>query len=111
MDMTQATKVGAGEEAMEFSSSTKMDMDFIVDPLEMHLSGTMTMPNMLGEGGETTDLPMEMYMKQGTGFFMKDTASDSWLKLPDDNFDEILEQTASSADAKEQLEATKIIYR
>lgn len=103
MDMTQATKVGAGEEAMEFSSSTKMDMDFIVDPLEMHLSGTMTMPNMLGEGGETTDLPMEMYMKQGTGFFMKDTASDSWLKLPDDNFDEILEQTASSADAKEQL--------
>ncbi|MFJ7369829.1 DUF6612 family protein [Lysinibacillus sp. NPDC098008] len=107
MDMTQATKVGAGEEAMEFSSSTKMDMDFIVDPLEMHLSGTMTMPNMLGEGGETTDLPMEMYMKQGTGFFMKDTASDSWLKLPDDNFDEILEQTASSADAKEQLEQLK----
>ncbi|KOY81114.1 DUF6612 family protein [Lysinibacillus macroides] len=107
MDMTQATKVSAGEETMELSSSTKMDMDFIVDPLEMHLSGTMTMPNMFGEGGETTDLPIEMYMKQGTGFFMKDTASDSWLKLPDDNFDDILEQTASSADAKEQLEQLK----
>lgn len=38
---------------------------------------------------------------------MKDVTTDSWLKLPDENFDAILDQTAASADAKEQLEQLK----
>ena len=38
---------------------------------------------------------------------MKDSTTDSWLKLPDENFDAILDQTAASADAKEQLEQLK----
>ncbi len=104
MDMTQVTKVGSGEEAMEFSINSKMEMDIIVDPLAMHLSGSMSMPDMMSEGQETTDMPIEMYMKKDAGLFMKDVTTDSWLKLPDENFDAILDQTAASADAKEQLE-------
>lgn len=107
MDMTQVTKVGSGEEAMEFSINSKMEMDIIVDPLAMHLSGSMSMPDMMSEGQETTDMPIEMYMKKDAGLFMKDVTTDSWLKLPDENFDAILDQTASSADAKEQLEQLK----
>ncbi|MCR6521314.1 DUF6612 family protein [Lysinibacillus capsici] len=107
MDMTQVTKVGSGEEAMEFSIDSKMEMDIIVDPLAMHLSGSMTMPDMMNEGKETMDMPIEMYMKKDTGLFMKDSTTDSWLKLPDENFDAILDQTAASADAKEQLEQLK----
>ncbi len=107
MDMTQVTKVGAGEEAMEFSINSKMEMDIIVDPLAMHLSGSMSMPDMMSEGQETTDMPIEMYMKKDAGLFMKDVTTDSWLKLPDENFDAILDQTAASADAKEQLEQLK----
>ncbi|KUF29927.1 MULTISPECIES: DUF6612 family protein [Lysinibacillus] len=107
MDMTQVTKVGSGKEAMEFSIDSKMDMDIIVDPLAMHLSGSMSMPDMMSEGEETTDMPIEMYMKKDTGLFMKDMTTDSWIKLPDENFDEILDQTAASADAKEQLEHLK----
>lgn len=107
MDMTQVTKVGSGEEAMEFSIDSKMEMDIIVDPLAMHLSGSMTMPDMMNEGKETIDMPIEMYMKKDAGLFMKDSTTDSWLKLPDENFDAILDQTAASADAKEQLEQLK----
>ncbi|MFJ7920468.1 DUF6612 family protein [Lysinibacillus fusiformis] len=107
MDMTQVTKVGSGEEAMEFSINSKMEMDIIVDPLAMHLSGSMSMPDMMNEGQETTDMPIEMYMKKDAGLFMKDVTTDSWLKLPDENFDAILDQTAASADAKEQLEQLK----
>lgn len=107
MDMTQVTKVGSGDEAMEFSIDSKMEMDIIVDPLAMHLSGSMTMPDMMNEGKETMDMPIEMYMKKDTGLFMKDSTTDSWLKLPDENFDAILDQTAASADAKEQLEQLK----
>lgn len=107
MDMTQVTKVGSGEEAMEFSIDSKMEMDIIVDPLAMHLSGSMTMPDMMNEGDKTMDMPIEMYMKKDAGLFMKDSTTDSWLKLPDDNFDAILDQTAASADAKEQLEQLK----
>lgn len=107
MDMTQVTKVGSGEEAMEFSIDSNMEMDIIVDPLAMHLSGSMTMPDMMSEGEETTDMPIEMYMKKDTGLFMKETTTDSWIKLPDENFDAILDQTAASADAKEQLEQLK----
>ncbi|WP_243432611.1 DUF6612 family protein [Lysinibacillus sphaericus] len=107
MDVTQVTKVGAGEEAMEFSINSKMEMDIIVDPLAMHLSGSMSMPDMMSEGQETTDMPIEMYMKKDAGLFMKDVTTDSWLKLPDENFDAILDQTAASADAKEQLEQLK----
>jgi len=107
MDMTQVTKVGSGEEAMEFSIDSKMEMDIIVDPLAMHLSGSMTMPDMMNESEETMDMPIEMYMKKDAGLFMKDSTTDSWLKLPDENFDAILDQTAASADAKEQLEQLK----
>ena len=107
MDMTQVTKVGSGEEAMEFSIDSKMEMDIIVDPLAMHLSGSMTMPDMMNEGDKTMDMPIEMYMKKDAGLFMKDSTTDSWLKLPDENFDAILDQTAASADAKEQLEQLK----
>ncbi len=107
LDMTQVTKVGSGEEAMEFSINSKMEMDIIVDPLAMHLSGPMSMPDMMSEGQETTDMPIEMYMKKDAGLFMKDVTTDSWLKLPDENFDAILDQTAASADAKEQLEQLK----
>ncbi len=107
METNQVTKIDAGDESMEVAIDSKMEMDVIADPLAMHLSGSMTMPDMFGEGTEKSDMPLEMYMKQDQGFFMKDVASDSWLKLPKEQFDDILKQTASSADAKEQLQQLK----
>ncbi|MFJ7731454.1 DUF6612 family protein [Lysinibacillus sp. NPDC097231] len=107
MDMSQVTKVQSGEESMEFAVDSKMEMDVIIDPLAMHLSGTMTMPNMSGQDANKMEMPIDMYMKQDQGFFMKDITTDSWLKLSSEEFDAILDQTASSADAKEQLQQLK----
>ncbi|MGE7091074.1 DUF6612 family protein [Lysinibacillus sp. NPDC048646] len=107
METNQVTKIDAGDESTEVAIDSKMEMDVIADPLAMHLSGSITVPDMFGEGTEKSDMPIEMYMKQDQGFFMKDVASDSWSKLPKEQFDDILAQTASSADAKEQLQQLK----
>ncbi|MGE7946682.1 DUF6612 family protein [Lysinibacillus sp. NPDC093688] len=107
MEMTQESKVGSGEQSMEFSIDSKMDMDLVTDPIAMHLSGSMTMPDMANEGETTSEMPIDMYMKKDQGFFMKDTASDNWFKLPDEQLDTMLEQNASSANAKAQLEQLK----
>ena len=107
MDMEQVIKFGIGEESMEMNMDSQMDIDMIAKPLAMHLSGTMTVPDMFGEGDEKSSMPIEMYMKQDQGFFMKEPTSDSWMKMPSEEFDAILDQTASSANAKEQLEELK----
>ncbi|MFJ7738694.1 DUF6612 family protein [Lysinibacillus sp. NPDC097287] len=107
MDMEQVMKFGAGDESMEMNMDSQMDIDMIAKPLAMHLSGTMTVPDMFGEGDENSSMPIEMYMKQEQGFFMKDPTTEGWMKLPNEQFDAILDQTASSANAKEQLEQLK----
>ncbi|MFJ7950164.1 DUF6612 family protein [Lysinibacillus sp. NPDC096418] len=107
MDMEQAMKVVNGEETIEMNMDSQIDMDMITKPLAMHLSGTMSAPDMFGGGTEDSKLPIEMYMKQDQGFFMKDETSGSWMKLPNEQFDAILDQTASSANAQEQLAQLK----
>ncbi|MGE7688063.1 DUF6612 family protein [Lysinibacillus sp. NPDC097214] len=107
MEMTQESKVEAGEQSMEFSIDSKMNMDLVTDPIAMHLSGSMTMPDMASEGKTTSEMPIDMYMKKDQGVFMKDTASDSWFRLPDEQLDTMLEQNASSANAKAQLDQLK----
>ncbi|KOS67819.1 hypothetical protein AEA09_04120 [Lysinibacillus contaminans] len=107
MDMTQVMKFGAGEESMDMNIGSQMEIDMITKPLAMHLSGSMTMPDVFSGGAENSSLPIEMYMKQDQGFFMKDPTTEVWMKLPSEEFDAILDQTAASANAKEQLEQLK----
>ncbi|MEQ6357681.1 DUF6612 family protein [Lysinibacillus sp. M3] len=107
MELTQDSKVEAGEQSMEFSIKSNMDMDVVTDPIAMHLSGSMTMPDMASADQKSTEIPIDMYMKKDQGFFMKDEATNNWFKLPSEQFDDIMEQTASSADAKAQLEQLK----
>jgi len=107
MEMTQDSKVEAGEQSMEFSIDTKMDMDLVTDPLSMHVSGSMTMPDMANEGKTSSEMPIDLYMKKDQGIFMKDSASGTWFKLPDEQLDTMLEENASSANAKAQLDQLK----
>lgn len=107
VDMEQMIKFGIDEESMEINMDSQMDIDMIAEPLAMHLSGSTTVPNMFDEGAENSSMPIEMYMKQDQGFFMKEPTSDSWMKMPSEEFNAILDQTASSANAKEQLEELK----
>ncbi|MDM5229715.1 DUF6612 family protein [Lysinibacillus pakistanensis] len=109
MEMTQETKMGSGENAMEFTSDSKMEMDVVTEPLAMHVTVTTTAPDMLSEGDQNTEASVEMYMKQDLGIFVKDETSsdDKWLKLPSTDIDAIIKETASPANAKEQLDQLK----
>ncbi|MDD1502160.1 hypothetical protein PVA17_05170 [Lysinibacillus sp. CNPSo 3705] len=107
METTQDSKIGSGDQSMEFSIKSKMDMDVVTDPIAMHLSGSMTMPDMASADQKSTEMPIDMYMKKDQGFFMKDETTKTWYKLPNEQFDAIMEQTASSADAKTQLNQLK----
>lgn len=107
METTQDSKIGTGDQSMEFSIKSKMDMDVVTDPIAMHLSGSMTMPDMASADQKSTEMPIDMYMKKDQGFFMKDETTKTWYKLPNEQFDAIMEQTASSADAKAQLDQLK----
>lgn len=107
IDMSQVIQFGIDEESMVMNIDSQMDIDMIANPLAMHLSGTMSMPDLYGNGTENSSMPIEMYMKQDQGFFMKEPPSERWLKIPSEQFDAILDQTASSTNAKEQLEQLK----
>lgn len=107
IDMSQVIQFGIDEESMEMNIDSQMDIDMIANPLAMHLSGTMSMPDLYGNGTENSSMSIEMYMKQDQGFFMKEPPSERWLKIPSEQFDAILDQTASSTNAKEQLEQLK----
>lgn len=106
-EVTQEATMGSGDKEEKFISDTKMDVDVVTDPLGMHFSMTTTAPDMLDEGDKNNEASVEMYMNKDQGIFVKDETSNQWLKLPGDDFDSILEETSSSANAKEQLEQLK----
>ncbi|SOC18364.1 hypothetical protein SAMN05880501_11088 [Ureibacillus xyleni] len=104
MKMNQTLVFGSGEEKFEMGTKSNMKMDMIVDPLSMYMDGTMTMADP--ESGEDINVDMEMYMSD-QGLFMQDSESKQWMKLPSEQFDMVMGQTASQANAAEQLEALK----
>lgn len=107
IDLSQVIQFGVAEESMKMTIDSQMDIDMIANPLAMHLIGTMAMPDLFGNGKENSSMPIEMYMKQDQGFFMKEPTTESWMRIPSEQFDAILDQTASSTNAKEQLEQLK----
>ncbi|MGE7673995.1 DUF6612 family protein [Lysinibacillus sp. NPDC094403] len=106
-EVTQEAKMGSGDKAEKFTSDTKMDVDVVTDPLGMHFSMTTKAPDMLDEGDKNNEVSVEMYMNKDQGIFVKDETTDKWLKLPSDDFDSLLKETSSAANAKEQLEQLK----
>lgn len=101
IDMTQVVEIPGQEISMETTS--KMDMDMIVEPLSLHQKGTTSM-NMLGE--ETLGAPSEMQIESyltDQGFFMYDSMSTQWLKLPEDMYEQIMSMSQNQADPSQQL--------
>ncbi|MFC7685974.1 DUF6612 family protein [Ureibacillus sp. GCM10028918] len=98
--MNQKMIFGSGTESFEMSTISNMKMDMIVEPLETYMDGTIQMADP--ETGEETNLDMEMYMAK-EGLFMHDSETKQWLKLPSEQFDAIVGQTANQADVSDQL--------
>lgn len=101
IDMTQVVEIPAQEISMETSSI--MDMDMIIEPLSLHQKGTTSM-NMLGEEtlGEPGGMEIESYLTD-QGFFMYDSMSSQWMKLPKDMYEQIMSMSKNQADPSQQL--------
>jgi hypothetical protein len=101
IDMTQLIEFPSQEISME--STSKMDMDMVIEPLSLYQKGTtsMTMP-----GAETSEqldeMQIESYMTD-QGFFMSDSMSKKWTKLPADMYEQIMSMSQKQADPSQQL--------
>jgi len=58
-------------------------------------------------GGVMMEMPLEMYMIEADGFYMLNAEANEWMKLLDDQYEQMLAQTGAQADATAQLEQLK----
>ena len=108
IEMEQTITMSMFGEEMNISTSTNMDMDLIAKPLAFYVDGGMTMA-MEGEEEDFT-MPLKMYFTESDGFFMQDTMTSdeaTWMKLPNEAYEDILEEAGAASDASEQLLALK----
>ncbi len=92
----------------EITIKSDMTMDMTMDPMAMYAKGTSTMTDPTT--GEEMPLSYEMYMVKD-GFFMYDEMTAAWSKLPADNYEQMMEQSANQADASQQLEMLKTFIK
>ena len=105
MDQTMAM-IGEGEgEELNLTSSTNMDMSMTTKPMAFYSEGKMSMT--MADETEALEMPLKMYFTEAAGFYMYDMASEGWLKLPNESYEQILAQAGASTNATEQLEQLK----
>ena len=105
LDMVQLIEVPS--QGVSMDTTSKMTMDMNVEPLSIYQKGTtsMTVP-----GEEASSQPPEMeiesYMTE-EGFFIKDSMSQEWVKLPSDMYDQMMAMSENQADPSQQLNDLK----
>lgn len=101
LDMSQLIEVPSQGVSMDTTSNLTMDMN--VEPLSVYQKGTtaMTVP---GEESPTEpqDIEIESYMTED-GFFMRDSMTQQWMKLPTDMYEQMMAMSDSQADPAQQL--------
>ena len=103
VDMKQEMEMEFDGQQMLFTTASNFDMDAQQSPLAMFMTGTVAMD----VGGELMEMPLEMYMTEADGFYMLNAETNEWMKLPADQYEQMLAQTGAQADATEQLEQLK----
>lgn len=101
MKIDQTIGVDSEEGAFEMTSTSDFNMDMIIDPIQLYLEGTTAMKD--SESGEEMEAPMKMYMTQSDGFYIYEETAGSWLKLPQGEYDELMNQAGIQNDPSEQL--------
>ncbi|WP_413362721.1 DUF6612 family protein [Lysinibacillus sp. 3P01SB] len=101
MKVDQTIGVDSEEGAFEMTSTSDFNMDMIIDPIQLYLEGTTAMKD--SESGEEMEAPMKMYMTQSDGFYIYEETAGSWLKLPQGEYDELMNQAGIQNDPSEQL--------
>lgn len=103
VEMQQMSEMLMEEQVIQMTYASNFDMDISQAPVAMYINGTVEMN--VGEGN--MDVPLEMYMTEQEGLYMLNSDTNEWIKLPQEQQDQMLKQTASQADASQQLEQLK----
>lgn len=98
MDLNQKMNMPSEETTLEISS--KMDMEYIVEPMQMHQKGTSTV-NGLAEGMPAQTSESESYMT-ADDFYVYEESAGQWMKFPQEMMAGIM-NAAGQADASDQL--------
>ncbi|MFL0582751.1 DUF6612 family protein [Solibacillus silvestris] len=98
--MDQVTSFVMEGQTMEITSNSNLAMDIQQKPMAMYSKGTVKMDM----GDEKMDMPIEMYMTEEDGFYMLNGDTNEWMKMPDEQYEQLIAQTGAQADASEQLE-------
>ncbi|AMO85571.1 hypothetical protein B857_02771 [Solibacillus isronensis B3W22] len=98
--MDQVTSFVMEGQTMEITSNSNLAMDIQQKPMAMYSKGTVKMDM----GDEKMDMPIEMYMTEEDGFYMLNGDTNEWLKMPEEQYEQLIAQTGAQADASEQLE-------
>ncbi|MER2119186.1 MAG: DUF6612 family protein [Solibacillus sp.] len=98
--MDQVTSFVMDGQTMEMTSNSNLAMDIQQNPMAMYSKGTVKMDM----GDDKMEMPIEMYMTEEDGFYLFNGDSNEWLKMPDEQYEQLLAQTGAQADASEQLE-------
>ena len=104
VDMNQVMEMNVEGQTIHFTTASNLTMDVNQSPIAMYTKGTVGM-NMVDE--KMMEVPLEMYMTEKDGFYMLNGKTNEWLKLPAEQYDQMLAQTGAQADAAQQLEQLK----
>lgn len=99
IDMNQTMTMPSEEMTLDIKSA--LDMEYILEPMQMHQKGTTTMMGM-GEGGESQETEMETYITEDAMYVYEGTTA-QWKKFPQEMVDQIM-SSANQTDPATQLQ-------
>ena len=99
IDMKQTMTIPSEEMTLDIQSV--MDMEYIIEPMQMHQKGTTTMMGV-GEGGESQETEMETYITEDAMYMYEGTTA-QWMKFPQEMVDQML-STTKQTDPATQLQ-------
>lgn len=99
IDMNQTMTMPSEEMTLDIKSA--LDMEYILEPMQMHQKGTTTMMGM-GEGGESQETEMETYITEDAMYVYEGTTA-QWMKFPQEMVDQIM-SSANQTDPATQLQ-------
>lgn len=102
MDLNQKMNVPSEETELEVSS--EMDMEYIVEPMQMHQKGTSTVAGLV-EGMPAQTSKSESYMT-ADDFYVYEESAGEWMKFPQEMMAGIMgaAEQANTSDQLKQIE-------
>lgn len=99
IDMKQTMSIPSEEMTLDIKSV--MDMEYIIEPMQMHQKGTTTMMGV-SEGGESQVTEMETYITED-GMYVYEGTTAKWMKFPQEMVDQMMGAT-NQTDPATQLQ-------